>query len=313
MAKLRRADAAGAAAVAGRGLDRPGRHRAAARRAAGADAGPAAGRDRARGRHHRLDRPGRQQVPGQDRLRPRQAARLRGDRRGGGARLPRRRARSRILPGVGPAFAKTLESDGFATVGDLAARRAASDLADRYGAHGLRLCAAGPRPRRPRRRSATRGARAISAETTFNDDLTALPSLEDVLWPLCEKVARHARARGDRRPGGDPEAAGRPTFASSPAAAPCPSRPRPPARCSPRRAKCWPPRRAASAWRLIGVGISDIVAGRVAGGDFFDGGESRALSGEKAIDAPAWPIRRRSGGHRAIAEALTPPNAAESR
>ncbi len=38
-------------------------------------------------------------------------------------------------------------------------------------------------------------------------------------------------------------------------------------------------------WRLIGVGISDIVESAAASGDFFDTGESRALSGEKAIDA----------------------------
>ena len=43
MGKLRDADAAGPAPVAGRGLARPLRHRAAARRAAGADAGAAAG------------------------------------------------------------------------------------------------------------------------------------------------------------------------------------------------------------------------------------------------------------------------------
>jgi DNA polymerase-4 len=37
-------------------------------------------------------------------------------------------------------------------------------------------------------------------------------------------------------------------------------------------------------WRLIGVGISEIVESAAASVDFFDGGESRALSGEKAID-----------------------------
>ena len=42
------------------------------------------------------------------------------------------------LPGVGPAFVKTLESDGYRTIGDLA-RAEPRKLADRYGAHGLRL------------------------------------------------------------------------------------------------------------------------------------------------------------------------------
>ena len=38
--------------------------------------------------------------------------------------------------------------------------------------------------------------KTISAETTFNDDLHRLSDLEDMLWPLCEKVARQARAEG---------------------------------------------------------------------------------------------------------------------
>ena len=38
-------------------------------------------------------------------------------------------------------------------------------------------------------------------------------------------------------------------------------------------------------WRLIGVGISEIIESAAAGADLFDGGESRALSGEQAIDA----------------------------
>ena len=75
-------DAAGAAAVAGRGVGRSGRVRAPARRLAGRGADPPAGGDRARDRHHRLGGPRRQQVPGQDRLGPRQATRLFGDRGG---------------------------------------------------------------------------------------------------------------------------------------------------------------------------------------------------------------------------------------
>jgi len=37
--------------------------------------------------------------------------------------------------------------------------------------------------------------------------------------------------------------------------------------------------------RLIGVGISEIVAADSEEADLFDNGESRALSGERAIDA----------------------------
>ncbi|MCR6643678.1 MAG: hypothetical protein NVV62_03700 [Terricaulis sp.] len=36
--------------------------------------------------------------------------------------------------------------------------------------------------------------KSISAETTFFEDVAALERLEDILWPLCEKVAARARA-----------------------------------------------------------------------------------------------------------------------
>ena len=48
--------------------------------------------DRAGDRHHGVDRPQPQQIPGQDRLRPQQAARLLGDRQGGDHLVPRRQA-----------------------------------------------------------------------------------------------------------------------------------------------------------------------------------------------------------------------------
>ena len=187
-----------------------------------------------------------------------------------------------ILPGVGPAFARTLESDGYATVGDLAAAEP-KRLADRYGAHGLHLHqlahgrdsrAVNPRERR----------KSMSAETTFETDIAALAQLEDVLWPLCEKVARHARGEGiagrvvtlklratdfriltRRRTLPFATQTARTLFAAAREMLAAEARGQP--------------------WRLIGVGISDIVESAGASGDFFDGGESRALSGERAIDA----------------------------
>jgi DNA polymerase-4 len=187
-----------------------------------------------------------------------------------------------ILPGVGPAFARTLESDGFRLVGDLAAADL-KRLVDRYGAHGLRLhqLAHGRDNRSVNPREARK---SLSAETTFNEDLSALGDLEDVLWPLCEKVARHARAEEiagrvvtlklratdfrivtRRRTLPFPTQTARTLFAASREMLAAEARGRP--------------------WRLIGVGISDIVESSGAGGDLFDGDESRALSGERAIDA----------------------------
>jgi DNA polymerase-4 len=97
-----------------------------------------------------------------------------------------------ILPGVGPAFVKVLEKAGLRTVGDLA-EASPRELADRFGVHGLRLhqLAHGQDDRAVDPDQERKG---ISAETTFNEDLTGRQGLEDQLWPLCEKVARHARA-----------------------------------------------------------------------------------------------------------------------
>jgi DNA polymerase-4 len=99
-----------------------------------------------------------------------------------------------ILPGVGPAFVKTLEHDGYRTVNDLA-RAEPRALADRYGAYGLKLSrlahgedARGVDP--------DEGRKGISAENTFNEDHADRGTLEDELWPLCEKVARKLRADG---------------------------------------------------------------------------------------------------------------------
>ncbi len=99
-----------------------------------------------------------------------------------------------ILPGVGPVFRKTLQSDGFATVGDLAAADV-RDLVRRYGETGLRLhdLAHG---RDARAVNPGHERKGMSAETTFDRDLTTAGDLEAELWPLCEKLASKARRDG---------------------------------------------------------------------------------------------------------------------
>ena len=100
----------------------------------------------------------------------------------------------KVLPGVGPVFLKTLQSDGFATVGDLAAADP-RDLIKRYGETGFRLhkLAHG---RDARTVNPERDRKGMSAETTFNEDLTSAADLEAELWPLCEKLASKARRDG---------------------------------------------------------------------------------------------------------------------
>lgn len=187
-----------------------------------------------------------------------------------------------LLPGVGPAFVRTLQSDGFTTIGDLAAA-APKQLADRYGVHGLHLwrLAHGQdsRPVNPHE-----GRKSLSAETTFDQDLADQGELEDVLWPLCERVARHARAEGiagrvvtlklrgsdfrivtRRRTLPFATQTARTLFAEA--------------------REMLAGQLGARRWRLIGVGISEIVAETSGASDFFGDGESKALSGERAVDS----------------------------
>jgi DNA polymerase-4 len=100
----------------------------------------------------------------------------------------------KVLPGVGPVFLKTLQSDGYATIGDLAAADP-RDLIKRYGETGFRLheLAHG---RDARAVNPERDRKGMSAENTFNEDLTSAADLEAELWPLCEKLASKARRDG---------------------------------------------------------------------------------------------------------------------
>jgi DNA polymerase-4 len=199
----------------------------------------------------------------------------------------------KILPGVGPAMVATLEKAGYRTVGDLA-RVDAKVLATRWGAHGLRLhnLAHGRDARAVNPNEARKG---ISCETTFNEDLSRVPDLEDRLAPLCERVARQARAGGvagrvvtlklrttdfrivTRRrtlPVATQTAhtlfkVGRELLAREAAGRP---------------------------WRLIGIGIADLVDAEEASADFFAQEEQKALASERSVDA----IRAKFG-----AEAVT--------
>ena len=97
------------------------------------------------------------------------------------------------LPGVGPVFGKALRSDGYTLIGDLA-KADVRDLVKRYGESGLRLHDLA-HARDARAVNPERDRKGMSAETTFNEDLTAQEALEAELWPLCEKLA--SKARGD--------------------------------------------------------------------------------------------------------------------
>jgi DNA polymerase-4 len=89
--------------------------------------------------------------------------------------------------GVGKAAQARFAKDGIVTVGDLQ-RLSEQELMRRYGNEGIRLHhLAHGRDRRPVR--AEREAKSISAETTFETDLSDFRPLELRLWRLTERVS----------------------------------------------------------------------------------------------------------------------------
>jgi len=205
-----------------------------------------------------------------------------------------------ILPGVGPAFVRSLEAAGFRTVADLA-RAEPKDLAERWGAYGLRLSQLA-HGQDARAVDPDQVRKAISAETTFFDDLSEIEDLEDRLWPLCERVARTARKGGvagrvatlklrttdfriitRRRTLAVPTQAARTLFAMV--------------------RELLAAEAGGRAFRLIGAGLSDFVDA-AEGLDLFADEERRARSSERAIDA----LRARFGAGAVVSGRSLKPN-----
>ena len=98
----------------------------------------------------------------------------------------------RLLPGIGPAFARRLAAMGITKLAHL---QALDDRAAR-----ARLGEDGPalvrraRGEDARRVDPRRATKSISAETTFETDLSASAELERRLWRLAEKLADRLRA-----------------------------------------------------------------------------------------------------------------------
>lgn len=99
----------------------------------------------------------------------------------------------RLLPGVGAAMAAKLHAAGFTRLGQLAALDA-REAARRFGEEGPTLAA---RARGEDNRPVVPGreTKSVSAETTFETDLSTQQALEAVLWRLCEKLARRLAAK----------------------------------------------------------------------------------------------------------------------
>lgn len=186
-----------------------------------------------------------------------------------------------IIPGVGPAMVKSLEGAGFSKVGDIA-RADLKMLVARFGAQGMRLHGLA-HGRDTRKVNPNEERKGISAETTFNEDLSALADLEDKLAPLCERVARQARAGGiagrvvtlklrrtdfkivtRRRALPVPTQTAKTLFAVT-------------RELLAREADGRP-------WRLIGVGLAELLDASSVEHDLFAGAERRALAEEQTVD-----------------------------
>lgn len=96
-----------------------------------------------------------------------------------------------LIWGVGKALRGALEHDGIRTIGDLLAFDEAA-LVRRYGAMGRRLYHFS-RGQDDRRVDPDAPTKSISAETTFETDISAFEALADELRPLCESVARRLK------------------------------------------------------------------------------------------------------------------------
>jgi DNA polymerase IV len=96
-----------------------------------------------------------------------------------------------IIWGVGKAFNAKLKRDGITLVRHIR-NQDENSLIARYGSMGQRLwrLAHCEDARSIKSRS---GAKSISAETTFFDDIASSDELKAKLWPLCERVAQRAK------------------------------------------------------------------------------------------------------------------------
>ena len=94
--------------------------------------------------------------------------------------------------GVGPATADRLSQRGFRKVGDLQ-RADETKLMKQFGGEGRRLWRLA-RGIDDRLVVADRGAKTISNETTFNEDIRDLATLEKILWRLSEKVSSRLKS-----------------------------------------------------------------------------------------------------------------------
>jgi DNA polymerase-4 len=98
-----------------------------------------------------------------------------------------------FIYGVGPSFARSLAKEGLNTISDVR-RWSDKKMAARFGDMGLHLARlARAEDNRPVKRASKR--KSVSAETTFNEDISDIEALKDKLWQVCLKTADRSKAK----------------------------------------------------------------------------------------------------------------------
>ncbi len=97
-----------------------------------------------------------------------------------------------FIYGVGPASQEKLSQRGFRLIKDLQSADE-TDLMKQFGSEGRRLWRLA-RGIDDRKVIADRGAKTISNETTLETDVRDFPTLEKILWRLCERVSSRLKS-----------------------------------------------------------------------------------------------------------------------
>jgi DNA polymerase-4 len=189
----------------------------------------------------------------------------------------------RLLPGIGAALARKLETLGVTRLGQLQAlseREAVRKIGDDGPALVRRARGEDARVIDP-----TREAKSISAETTFDRDLSAISDLEPHLWRLCEKLARRLREH-ELAADGVVLKLKTSRFALRTRAARLSSPTVLPDRLFDLARSLLPKEALGTDFRLIGIGAAPLVSGSTADrGDLADCTTPRRAAAQAAIDA----------------------------
>ena len=195
----------------------------------------------------------------------------------------------RLLPGIGPALARKLETLGITRLGHLQTL-SDRDALRKLGEDGVALV------RRARGEDIrvvdpSRETKSISAETTFDTDLSRVEELERHLWRLAEKLARRLK-ENDLAAGGVMLKLKTDRFTTRTRAARLPSPTVLPDRLFDAARVLLAREATGAAFRLIGIGASPLLPRDQADhGDLADRHTPRLAATQTAIDS----LRQRFG------------------